>query len=75
MNAREKLSKARLGMFARDEELQNLRVTCKRAGTRRRPFSEIKGASRRTEPRAWRRTRPSITSSPASGPRLTRRNL
>ncbi len=44
MSTREKLIKARLGMLALAEELQNIRLACKRAGISRSHFYEIKQA-------------------------------
>jgi transposase InsO family protein len=44
MNTREKLIKARLGMLALAEELQNISLACKRAGISRSHFYEIKEA-------------------------------
>jgi transposase len=44
MNTREKLIKARLGMLALAEELQNISLACRRAGISRSHFYEIKEA-------------------------------
>lgn len=44
MSTREKLIKARLGMLALAEELQNIKLACKRAGISRSHFYEIKEA-------------------------------
>lgn len=44
MSTREKLIKARLGMLALAEELQNISLACKRAGISRSHFYEIKQA-------------------------------
>jgi transposase InsO family protein len=44
MSTREKLIKARLGMLALAEELQNIRLACRRAGISRSHFYEIKEA-------------------------------
>jgi hypothetical protein len=44
MNTREKLIKARLGILALPEEFQNISPACKRAGTSRSHFHEIKEA-------------------------------
>src|SRR5690349_18647914 len=44
VSTREKLIKARMGMLALAEELQNISLACKRAGIRRSHFYEIKGA-------------------------------
>lgn len=44
MSTREKLIKARLGMLARAEELQNISLVCRRAGISRSHFYEIKEA-------------------------------
>jgi transposase InsO family protein len=44
MSTREKLIKARLGMLALAEELQNISVACKRAGISRSHFYEIRDA-------------------------------
>lgn len=44
MGTREKLIKARLGMLALAEELQNISLACKRAGISRSHFYEIKQA-------------------------------
>ena len=57
MSTREKLIKARLGMLALAEELQNITLACKRAGISRSHFYEIKDASSGSVPRAWRRRR------------------
>src|SRR5437879_13057304 len=45
MSTREKLIKARLGMLALAEELQNISLACRRAGISRSHFYEIKEAS------------------------------
>jgi hypothetical protein len=42
MSTREKLIKARLGMLALAEELQNISLVCRRAGISRSHFYEIK---------------------------------
>lgn len=47
MSTREKLIKARLGMLALAEELQNISLACKRAGISRSHFYEIKDAFER----------------------------
>ena len=47
MNTREKLIKARLGMLALAEELQNISLACKRAGISRSHIYEIKEAFKR----------------------------
>jgi transposase len=47
MSTREKLIKARLGMLALAEELQNIRLACQRAGISRSHFYEIKEAFER----------------------------
>jgi transposase InsO family protein len=47
MSTREKLIKARLGMLALAEELQNITLACKRAGISRSHFYEIKDAFER----------------------------
>jgi len=44
MSTRDKLIKARLGMLALAEELQNISLACKRAGISRSHFYEIKDA-------------------------------
>lgn len=44
MSTREKLIKARLGMLALAEELQNISWACRRAGISRSHFYEIKEA-------------------------------
>lgn len=44
MSTREKLIKARLGMLALAEELQNVSLVCRRAGISRSHFYEIKEA-------------------------------
>lgn len=44
MSTREKLIKARLGLLALAEELQNVRLACKRAGISRSHFYEIRNA-------------------------------
>jgi len=44
MSTREKLIKARLGMLALAEELQNISLACRRAGISRSHFYEIKDA-------------------------------
>jgi Winged helix-turn helix len=44
MSTREKLIKARLGMLALAEELQNISLICRRAGISRSHFYEIKEA-------------------------------
>ncbi len=44
MSTREKLIKARLGMLALAEELQNISLVCRRAGISRSHFYEIKEA-------------------------------
>jgi hypothetical protein len=47
MSTREKLIKARLGMLALVEELQNISLACKRAGISRSHYYEIKDAFER----------------------------
>ena len=47
MSTREKLIKARLGMLALAEELQNISLACKRAGISRSHYYEIKDAFER----------------------------
>jgi hypothetical protein len=47
MNTREKLIKARLGMLALAEELQNISWACRRAGISRSHFYEVKEAFER----------------------------
>ena len=47
MSTREKLIKARLGMLALAEELQNITLACRRAGISRSHFYEIKDAFER----------------------------
>ena len=54
MSTREKLIKARLGMLALAEELQNISQACQRAGISRSHYYEIKEASSVTVRRAWR---------------------
>jgi hypothetical protein len=44
MSTREKLIKARLGMLALAEELQNISLVCRKAGISRSHFYEIKEA-------------------------------
>jgi len=44
MSTREKLIKARLGMLALAEELQNISLACRRAGVSRSHYYEIKEA-------------------------------
>lgn len=44
MSTREKLIKARLGMLAPAEELQNISLVCRKAGISRSQFYEIKEA-------------------------------
>ena len=44
MSTRQQLIKARLGMLARAEELQNISVACKKAGISRSHYYEIKEA-------------------------------
>lgn len=44
MSTREKLVKARMGMLALAEELQNVSLACKQAGIGRSHFYEIKDA-------------------------------
>jgi transposase len=44
VSTREKLIKARMGMLALAEELQNISLACKRAGISRSHFYEIKDA-------------------------------
>src|SRR5438445_11588666 len=44
MSTREKLIKARLGMLALAEELQNISLVCRRAGISRSHFYELKEA-------------------------------
>jgi ACT domain-containing protein len=44
MSTREKLIKARLGMLALAEELQNISLACRRAGISRSHYYEIKEA-------------------------------
>jgi len=52
MSTREKLIKARLGMLALAEELQNISWACRRAGISRSHFYEIKEAFEK-----WRKPR------------------
>jgi len=44
MSTREKLIKARLGMLALAEELQDISLACRRAGVSRSHYYEIKEA-------------------------------
>ena len=50
MSTREKLIKARLGMLALAEELQNISQACQRAGISRSHYYEIKEAFERYGP-------------------------
>lgn len=60
MSTRETLIKARLGMVALAEELQNIRLACRRAGISRSHYHEIEEAIETfgTEGRAPRRFGP-----------------
>ena len=44
MSTREQLIKARLGVLALAQELENIRLACKRAGISKSQFYEIKAA-------------------------------
>jgi hypothetical protein len=44
MSTREQLIKARLGVLALAQELENIRLACKRAGISKSQFYEIKSA-------------------------------
>jgi hypothetical protein len=55
MSTTEKLIKARMGMLALAEQLNNVSAACRRAGISRSHYYEIKEPSRSSAPRAWRR--------------------
>ncbi len=53
MSTGQQLIKARLGMLALAEELQNISAACKKAGISRSHYYAIKEAFEKYEPKAW----------------------
>ncbi len=80
MSARDKLIKARVGMLALAEELQNITLACRRVGISRSHYYEIKQAFEQfgtdgPAPRPRRKPRMPNQTPPELEPNRTRRAL